>query len=130
MESMTEDPTPRKLALEHIAESISKHQPYRPEGSLIPACSNSQCKGLSFPSIRAQYEHQATALVNDLQHDLLLLEPAPAPERPRRGADPRLGPAVEAFRHALARQGSLSSISYIEDAMASALQAADLAVAS
>lgn len=41
------------------------------------------------------------------------------------GKDPRLAPAVEAFRQVLARHGSLSSINFIEDAMAAALMTAD-----
>jgi hypothetical protein len=154
MESMTES-TPTSNALDLIAHSVAEHQPVRRAGSPFPACANPRCQDLPFTGIRAQYAHQAAALVEDLRHELesalaearetaraegrsltaeedasirarfLVLAPAPAPERSRPGNDPRLAPAVEAFRQALARRGALSSISYVEDAMAEALAAAD-----
>lgn len=159
MVSMTEQPTPASRALDVIALSVSEHQPVRRAGSRFPACANPRCRDLPFTGIRAQYAHQAAALVEDLQYELesalsearegaraegasltaeeeasvrakyLVLAPAPAPERPLQVHDPRLAPAVEAFRQALARRGALSSISYIEEAMAEALAAADHSLA-
>lgn len=159
MESMTEQTTPTSRALGLIALSVAEHQPVRRDDSPFPACANPRCQDIPFIGIRAQYAHQAAALVDDLHHELesalaeerecaraggrdltaeeeasirarfLVLAPSPAPERPRHVNDPRLAPAVEAFRLALARRGSLSSISYIEDAMAAALKAADHSLA-
>lgn len=154
MESMT-DSTPTSNALDLIARSVAEHQPVHRAGARFPACANPRCRDLPFTGIRAQYAHQAAALVEDLQLQLasalaearaggsdltaeeeasiraryLVLAPAPAPERPLQIHDPRLAPAVEAFRQALARRGALSSISYIEEAMAEALTAADHSLA-
>lgn len=155
MESMTAEPTPTSTALDLIALSVSEHQPVRRPGARFPACANPRCHDLPFTGIRDQYAHQAAALVEGLERQLesalaearaagrdltadeeasirarfLVLAPSREPERRRQGHDPRLAPAVEAFRQALARRGSLSSISYIEEAMAEALEAADHSLA-
>ena len=152
MESMTES-TPTSNALDLIARSVAEHQPVHRAGARFPACANPRCRDLPFTGIRAQYAHQAAALVEDLQRqlesalaearagdrDLTAEEEAsirakhlvlvPSPERPLQAHDPRLAPAVEAFRQALARRGALSSINYIEEAMAEALTAADHSLA-
>ncbi|GAA4033041.1 hypothetical protein GCM10023063_15550 [Arthrobacter methylotrophus] len=203
-------------ALDRIARSIAEHQPVRREDGPFSTCKNPACKGPIFVNIRARYEHQAVAMVNDLQRELdftleyaredaeaegrvltaaeeaeircdfLVFASAPEPasaaalaaqernakadaliaaaedaqsrgdigkeggveaadflaERAKRilddemfefphnqdtapDADPRLAPAVNAFRREMTRHGALSSIRPVRDAMIAAFAAAD-----